>query len=233
MAGSDRSALFRRNRNAFKRNFPDIWKALDRIANTVSSPVFDGETPVNINLGDITLYPDPAPGWTENQISEYFAKPDRLGFEDPAHCNLSPVSVDMLRKIANYFVEHPRQKASPYPVVDTGFAFVFGVGLGYHIPELVKRKVAHNLVLLEPVPEFLLHSMYAIDWAKVIRDVRKKDMSIQFIIGCDPAGMVNNIEMLIRRLGSTFLDGSYAYLHYYSWPLREARGLLNEKIKVF
>jgi hypothetical protein len=233
MAGGDRSALFRRNRNAFKRHFPEIWAAIERISKTVSNPVFDGETPVNIDLGDISLYPDPAPGWTENQIGEYFENPDRLGFEDPAHCNLSPVSVNMLRGIAKYFGKAPRQKASPYPVVDTGFAFVFGIGLGYHLPELIRRKVAHNLVLLEPVPEFVLHSMYAIDWAKIIRDARKKDISIQFIIGCDPTAMVNGIETVIRRCGSTFLDGSYAYLHYYSWPLREARGLLNEKIKVF
>lgn len=233
MADSGKSALFRRNRNAFKRYFPDVWAGLERITTTVSNLVFEDEAPVNINLGDIRLYPEPADAWSKTQIEEYFEKPDRLGFEDPAHCNLSPVSVDVLRKIAGFFTDHPRQKASAYPVVDTGYAFVFGIGLGYHIPELIRRKVAHHLVLLEPVPEFLLHSLYAVDWAKIFGDARKKNIAIQFLIGGDPTVMVNNIETVIRHHGSTFLDGSYAYLHYYSWPLREARSLLNEKIKVF
>ena len=31
MADSDSSALFRRNRNAFKRYFPNVWAGLERL----------------------------------------------------------------------------------------------------------------------------------------------------------------------------------------------------------
>ena len=112
-------------------------------------------------------------------------------------------------------------------------SFVFGVGLGYHVPDLVRRNVARHLVLVEPVPEFLLHSMQAVDWSRVFADARKKGMTIHFLVGRNPTRAVEGIEWLIQQRGSTFLDGSYAYPHYHSWNLREGRSLLNERIKVF
>lgn len=233
MSEMDSTDLFRRNRNAFRRHHPQVWAELEPIGQTVSKAVIEDGIAVNIDLGEVRLYPEPAPVWTGQQLDAYFQDPDRLGFEDPSHCNLSPVSVEVLRDIARFFGEQGGATASSFPVVDVGFAFVFGVGLGFHVSDLVRRRVARHLVLIEPVPEFLLHSMRAVDWRRIFAEARRKGIVIHFLVGRDPARTVEGIELLIRRLGATFLDGSYAYPHYYSWSLREARSSLNEKIKVF
>ena len=234
MSEADRDELFRRNLAAFKVEVPHVWSILTAIVGkTVSHPVFDGDRLVNIDLGEIRLYPENGPEWAAAQTETYFRKPDRLGFDSPTHCNLSAVSIDLLRRIASYWKDRPSERSSAYPVVDTGFAFVFGVGLGFHVVDFLKRNLARTLVLVEPVPEFLLHSLYAIDWEEVFRDAKEKGVGIRFVLGGDPATIVREIEFVIQNVGSTFLDGSYAYLHYFSWTLRESRQMLNEKIKVF
>ncbi len=233
MSEAERTSLFRRNRNAFRRHHPKIWAELERIEKPVSQAIIENDLVVNIDLGDIRLYPDPAPAWTARQLDDYFTNPDRLGFENPFHCNLSPVSVEVLRHIGEYLAEHKRAKLASYPVVDVGYAFIFGVGLGLHVADLVRRKVARNLILIEPIPEFLLHSMQAVDWNRIFAAARKQGMAIEFLLGKDPGATIDGIEVLFSRRGTTFLDGSYAYRHYHSWVLQEARAQLNEKIKVF
>lgn len=233
MSEAERTNLFRRNRNAFRLHHPKIWAELERIEKPVSRAVIENDLVVNIDLGEIRLYPDPAPAWTVRQLDDYFANPDRLVFENPFHCNLSPVSVEVLRDIGDYLAEHKRSKPASFPVVDVGYAFIFGVGLGLHVADLVRRKVARNLILIEPIPEFLLHSMQAVDWSRIFTAARKQGMAIDFLLGKDPGATIDGIEVLFSRRGTTFLDGSYAYRHYHSWVLQEARAQLNEKIKVF
>jgi len=233
MPKSDTASLFRRNRTAFRRHQPQLWTELERLGETVSRPVIEDDAVVNIDLGEVRLYPEPASAWTARQLDGYFRNPDRIGFQDPLHCNLSGVSIALLKKLGDYLEEAGSTKVSGLPIVDVGFAFVFGVGLGYHVVDLVRRNVARHLVLIEPVPEFLLHSMRAVDWSRIFADARRKRMTLHFLVGHDPATAVEGIEYLIQTHGSTFLDGSYAYPHYPSWNLREARSILNERIKVF
>ena len=175
MSEADRDELFRRNLAAFQAEVPNVWRILTSIVGkTVSRPVFDGDRLVNIDLGEIRLYPENGPEWAAAQTETYFQKPDRLGFDSPTHCNLSAVSIDLLRRITSYWKDRPNEQSSAYPVVDTGFAFVFGIGLGFHVVDFLKRNVARTLVLVEPVPEFLLHSLYAIDWEEIFRDAKEK-----------------------------------------------------------
>ncbi len=233
MSEAERMRLFRRNQAAFRRHQPTVWKALQRIEKTVSTLAIEDDVVVNIDLGDVRLYPEPAQAWAERQLDDYFKNPDRLGFENPCHCNLSPVSIEVLRHIGLWVGDHRKVRSSPYPVVDIGFAFVFGVGLGLHVAELVRRNAARTLALIEPVPEFLLHSMQVVDWGRIFATARRKGMLIEFLLDDDPMRTVDRLESLIFRRGATFLDGSYAYPHYYSWNLREARSMLNERIKLY
>ena len=223
----------RRNRNAFRRWFPYVWEQISTIEDPVSKLVEENGRPVNIDLGDISLYPDPAPDWTAVQLQGFFEDPDRIGFFNPSHCNISPVSFGVLREIVQYFEDNPGKRGAAYPMVDIGFAFLFGIGLGYHVEEFIRRKAAYHIILIEPFAEFLVHSMAAIDWWKIFRDARRKGIYLHFLVGQPPAEIVKGIENVVMARGSTFLDGSYAYVHYFAWPLKEARTLLNERIKVF
>lgn len=225
--------LYERNSAAFREHQPGVWAMLERIAAPVSSLVPGEDGPDNIDLGDVRLYPEPARAWTETQVGAYFENPDRIGFDDPSHCNISPVSKLVLADIRRFFRDRVTADFDSYPVIDIGYAFVFGVGLGYHVPTMIERRACRYLILIEPVAEFLLHSMRAIDWAQVFSDAEAADIRILFIVGETPEDAQKGIENIIIQSGDTFLDGSFAYVHYYSWALQQGRALLNERIKNF
>lgn len=223
--------LVRRNEEAFRQRQPHVWAFLSKVKRQSQLVLDETGTPVNILVEGTPLYPAPAPAWTEAQLQDYFTDPDRLLLDSIAYCNLSHVAQDMRRAIADYISRH-NHRLTRLPLREIGFAFVFGVGLGYHVEPLLERTGCRRLVLVEPVPEFLLHSLAVIDWEKLFDRMAAGDLEITFSFDPDPARAIFVVENALSLAQPTFLDGSYAYVHYYSWQLRQARALLNEKIKV-
>ncbi len=221
------------NRAAFRERHGDVYAGLEKISQTFSTLVIENGVPGNIDLGTARLYPKNAAQWSDEQVEAYFKEPDRLDFTDPRHCNLSPVSKRLLADITDYFSPPNDVTLEPSPVVDAGYGFIFGVGLGYHLKELMSRTISRYLILVEPIGEFILHSFKAIDWSALFEEAEKKGITIHFIIGMDPEATILEIERLIVKYGETFLDGSLAYLHYFSWPIKEARKILNERLKTY
>jgi hypothetical protein len=223
--------LAERNREAFRRHQPGVAAFLDRIARPASVLVRDAAGS-NVDLGGSRLYPESAETWTASQIETFMAEPDRIGFADPANCNLSPVSRALLREIVGYFERHHPAPLSPYPLVDVGYTFVLGVGLGLCVPEFLSRDLARNLVLVEPIPEFLVHSLEVVDWEAIFREAEEKRISIRFLVGGTPPDLIAAILTLVEQEGRTFIEGSHAFLGYYSWDIKQVRALLNEKLQV-
>jgi hypothetical protein len=212
---------------------PDLWAMLDGYGKA-PAPGKDSSRPLNIDLGQVNLYPEDAAKWTAEQLEGYFKKPDRLAFPDPAAAGLGHEAGELNRSLDGYIQDNIPDPPVAAPVVDVGYAFIFGVGLGYHLPELVARNLARHLVLIEPVPEFLFQSLSAIDWQDLFTSAERRGTEIHFRVGKDPERTILEIEgLLIHGRERCFLDGAYAYVHYYSWALRETRALLNRKIMNF
>ncbi len=237
---ADDGNLFDLNMRAFMAHRPDIWALLDGYGEVRAAavpgpgPEKGSSRPVNIDLGRVNLYPEDAAKWTAEQLESYFRKPDRLIFPDPAATELGHEADEMNRSLDGYIQDSIQGPLAAAPLTDVGYAFVFGIGLGYHLPELVARNLARNLVLIEPVPEFLIHSLYAIDWRDLFDSAQRRGTEIHFRVGKDPVRTILEIEgLLIHGRARCFLDGAYAYMHYYSWELRETRALLNRKIMNF
>ncbi|OHC75259.1 MAG: hypothetical protein A3G18_03075 [Rhodospirillales bacterium RIFCSPLOWO2_12_FULL_58_28] len=230
---SETQSLVRRNWAAFKKHRPGVFAVLEKISTPVSTLVVEDGVAVNINLGEINLYPEHAVKWTKDQLDQHFRNPDRIIFSDPWHCNITTVSKKLLKKLAAYLIEKGMSEGEGYPVADVGFGFIFGIGLGYHIPELLAGKVCRHMVLIEPIPEFIIHSFAAVDWGKIFRAASRKNINLYFLPHESPDENIHAIQRIISSCGTTFLDGSQAYIHYPSWNIQETRKILNEKIKNF
>ncbi len=231
---TEASTLFARNCDAFRDRHPAVWARLEAIGEPVSTVVErDGATD-NIDLGGGPLYPAPARAWAESQLDEFRRQPERILFGDPSHCNLSPISLRLLDDIRDYFNDRGGSRAlEAVPVVDVGYAFVFGIGLGYHVPELVEARPARHLVLIEPIAEFLLHSLSAIDWWRVFEAADAAGLRIHFVLADGPDAIRGETEAIVSMHGNAFLDGSTFWLHYPSWVLQESYKLLRERLKSF
>ena len=225
-------AIVKRNVTAFEKNDPETLDILVGINDPITSPVYDNGKIVNIDLGGGELYPKPAEHWTEDQLADFRENPDRLIFKDPSHCNLSGYSFKFFEPMQEYFAEkNLEEEITAGPVVDIGFLFVFGVGLGYHLRELVETTPAKRIILIEPIAEFVLHSFSTIEWKDIYRIAKKRGITIYNCLEAKPEDILRFLEHTLGAVGNTFLDGSYYCPHYYSWTLKESYDLLQERIK--
>ncbi len=223
-----------RNRELFRSRRPDVFSLIEAAGPAISKTIFENGRAVNIDLGKVTLYPAEASKWTSDQVEGYFEAPDRVPFPDPADDKLCAAGAMMREAVNGFLKDNMSGPLLKKPVADVGYAFIFGIGLGYHIAQLVDRAIARNLVLIEPIPEFLAHSFSALDWTDIFEKAEAGGIQIHFKIGQEPDRTLLEIEgLIIQGKGSLFLDGAYAYVHYPSWPLDQGRRLLNQKIMNF
>ncbi|MCW9034118.1 MAG: DUF115 domain-containing protein [Rhodospirillales bacterium] len=224
-------SLKQRNEELFQDKFPHVLAALKSLGDPISELVIEGDKAVNIKIDGQNLYPENFEDVAKQQVESYFENPDRIGFTDPSHCNLSPVSRKLLKYTQGFLISNNITRLAPYPLKNIGYTFIFGIGLGGHLLEVIKRSEGINIALIEPIPEFLTHSFSTIDWQEIVDFAEESGSDISFILGQAPYDIVETISMHMRRSMNTFLDGSYAYIHYPSWTIIEARKLLNEEIK--
>lgn len=226
------SSLEERNRAAFRDRYGEIWSRLQTIDNPVAVPVIVDGVPTNLDLGGTMLYPKAEPEWSNDQLAAFRERPERIGFPNPNHCNLSPISMALLGDLVAYLREHKVvEQMAPVPVVDIGYLFVFGIGLGHHIPELIAETPARHVVLIEAVDEFVLHSLKTIDWQQALSDAEERGISIHFVLAKYPEQIVRGIDRVICENGNMFIEGSFFFPHYYSWSLKEAYARLQELLK--
>lgn len=225
-------ALVRRNLATFSKYQADVAVTLQAIKQPESVLERDADgTPCNIRIGSERLYAGPAKEWAAGQIKGFLADNQRIIFTNTMHCNVVGNATPFPSRVIDYCQKLVKGPVSGAPVVDVGYVFVFGVGLGYHIEELLLKTPARNFILIEPITEFLLHSLSAVDWSKLYRLAKKHGKKLYFISGSNPDGLVRRIEKCMQRIGSDFIDGSYIYFHYYSWYLTEAYSKFNLIIK--
>ena len=176
-------AIVNRNLSVFEEHDPRTLDRLVKIGAPATIPIHENGKIVNIDLGGGELYPKPAEQWTEDQLEEFRRNPDRLIFKDPSHCNLSGYSFKFFKPVQEYFAEKKLLNTlTSGPVVDIGFLFVFGVGLGYHLRELVETTPTKRMILIEPIPEFFLHSLSAIEWKDIFRIAKKRGITIDICL---------------------------------------------------
>jgi len=221
-------SLVRRNQAVFRKHFPAVFSALSQLGQIESMPVLDDQGIVdNIRVDQATIYPGPAREWTAGQIRGFLADPPRIAFQDVGHCNVTDLSLQYLQDLRETPKAINVKHCASAQVVDSGYCFVFGVGLGHHIEPLLQNLKIHHLVLIEPAYEFLLHSMAVVDWGKLVRLAARKGIRIHFVTHPTPKEAERALETILVSMGSSFIDGSYFYYHYYSWVLVETNSLFS------
>ncbi len=215
--------LLRRNLDALAKYQPDVAAALTAIKQSESVLERDADgAPCNICIGSERLYATAAKDWAAGQVTEFLNNSQRIIFTNTQHCNISKHFAPFHAKMTEYCMKQLGGPLSGAPVVDVGYIFVFGIGLGYHIEDLLLNTPARNLVLIEPIQEFLQHSLSTIDWAELYRLAKKHGKKLHIITADNPATITRRIEQRLILEGTDFLDGSYFFFHYYSWALKEA-----------
>lgn len=225
LAGEQSSVLFESNMRAFKEHFPEVASQLESITVRVSTRLPPPQD--NISIDGTLLYPTGASEWVKLQMEGAEEFGERISV-DVGYSNVSEIGLPLMEEISKY-CQAENISLSPTRMNDIGFHLVFGIGLGYHVPLLVETTASRTLILIEPVPEFLLHAMEVVDWTETFRRAAERNVKIVFILSDTPTVIARAIESEVIFNGRPFLDGTPSNFNYYSWPLREAYTLFRER----
>jgi hypothetical protein len=211
-----------RSRAAFARRFPETAAAVEQ-GTPQSSVILEGAEPADIVVGDRHIYGVNACRQSAEQVAAFLKKPLRLIMETPQSAGLvSEICVNLLRAMQDTIENSGASTIARGPLSAPTFLIVFGVGLGYHLRELVRATKARWVIIVEPFTEFLRHSFAAIDWQELLDEAEAADGGVHVITELDPSRMVNLIMHEIMRRGTPYLDGTWVYTHYSIWAFAEA-----------
>ncbi|WP_417797381.1 6-hydroxymethylpterin diphosphokinase MptE-like protein [Terasakiella pusilla] len=230
------STLRERNISFFKEEDQDIFDLIERkLPNLGFESLRTDEQgrPVNICLGEINLYGQDEPLYSKTQIGDFFENPNRLAFANPNHCNLSDISFGLYRHIRKFAIgkKFDGKWIANLQVVDNGYFICSGIGLGYHIRDIIDQADVRVFIFSEPIEEFFLFSLDVVDWEEVYKAAEAKDAKVVIVVSGSATQLAHRIERVIGHYGGTFLEGSYFYAHYGSWDAQQTLNILRGRME--
>jgi flagellin glycosyltransferase Maf-like protein/6-hydroxymethylpterin diphosphokinase MptE-like protein len=219
MTAIDRAAG---SRTAFAARFPEIATALDNEV-PQSTLVFEDGEPVDIDIGNQRLYGGPARHHAAEQVDAFLAKPLRLLMEAPDAAGLvSDICVNLKLAMERALADAEMTEIARGPLSAPTFLIIFGLGLGQHVEELIRRTGARWVVIVEPVVEFIAHSFHTVDWQRIFNMIDDAGGALQFFTHLDPGQVVGAIMNEVGVRGTPYLDGTWVFTHYPLWTFAEA-----------
>lgn len=204
--------LYRKNLLFFATADPAVAAMVQDPDTELTQPVVDDTGAViDIDLGHGRLYNRPAAVFAAEQVAAYMARPTRVVVDPP--------KLDDLHDACTHSVASRLDAADgarlPQPPRDrAGILLVVGIGLGLHVADLVAQTGPRHVVLVEPIGEFLRHSMSALDWQALASDCARAGASLNIVAGGDAASILARLQELMLAFGEIAIDGSYLFLHY-------------------
>ena len=232
-AAAPASERVRRNLEALLARFPKLARAL--AAPTAASPVRDGETVIDLDLGQNRLYGSDGRTLAAEQVAGYMEKPLRFFITDLSGANIASQSSfqlfrHMLDDLESRGIDAMSMNAKPE--YEGCFLIVLGLGLGFHLQELIDRTGAKVVLILEPHAEFLRHSLESVDWADFIARNEARGCRFSLMVPDSAADALRKISLNFTDYGSHFIDGAYVFVHYPSLTLFDIRDRLIESVQV-
>ncbi len=222
-----------RNREFLSERFPDLAPVLAEPPAT--EPVYDGAAVIDLDLGQSRLYGGDGRILASEQVAGYMAKPLRFFISDLSGANVaSESSRRLLQRLMDDLAGRGigLSDLNARPDYDGCFLVVLGLGLGFHLQELIDRTGAKVILIIEPHAEFLYHSLETMDWAEFI--ARNEEHGCKFSIE-KPGSAAEALRKITNHFtdyGSHFIDGAYVFVHYPSVTLLDIRDRLVESVQV-
>ena len=222
-----------RNRAFLSARFPDLARLLAEPVGT--APVRDGDAVIDLDLGPSRLYNGDGRGLAIDQVSAYMEKPLRFFISDLSGANIaSDSSFRLFRRLQDELENRGLGIAdlSARPEYEGCFLVALGIGLGFHLQELIDRTGAKVVLLVEPHAELLRQSLTTLDWEAFITGNEERGCRFSIVVPGSAPDALRHISDHFTDYGSHFIDGAYVFVHYPSITLLDIRDRLVESVQV-
>ncbi len=161
-----------------------------------------------------SVYPDDPWHVSRQQVNDFLVNPDSFALYPLAPSADSNCQNTFLRNII------PMQKNIPQAITayqydrhNTPLLICFGIGTGYHLEHLSKKLKLRHLVLYEANVEFLLASLYCIDWRQVFAHFIKPHHQLDIILGDNIEHACEQTLTSVRKHSPIFAT-QYLFFHH-------------------
>ncbi|WP_438864913.1 motility associated factor glycosyltransferase family protein [Neptunicella sp.] len=227
-------ALFKQNMQAFESYFPRIYKEFSDYQPKAWRPMKSPNGMVNIVKMDSlqTWYGDNPQHECILNFDNFSEQPNKdglvLGYKGTklrhyTHYRFVAQTEELLNEVEE------EQGLLP----DTLKALImFGIGAGYQIEHLFSQYKVEKLFLCEPNRDFFYASLYAIDWASILKTVDETGARIYINIGDDGTNLFRDLLNQFYSIGPYILTNTYFYQSYFNSNLVHAIAQLREQLQV-
>lgn len=142
---------------------------------------------------------------------------------------------DITNNYHHVFKQYPDlSQLNPYHK-DRYAMVIFGIGLGYHIPDLIAEYNIQQLVLVDVNIEMLRASLYTLDWESIFRYFLEKNKyrSLEFIVSDDPQKIEKTFAQYINRTVPFAYYNLAQFVLYDDDKIRETIKRITKNIKLY
>lgn len=227
---------FKLNVEAFERYYPNIAKSIKQYQPREDYCIHvtkSGDGNFYPQGSDYALYNEDPKQQAQKQV-EYYTENANYGFTDYFNStggyllDDKRIHVKYLLKLQKVFNERSSKDNVRLKRLPENFptGIIFGLGLGYHLTELLEKHTFDYLFICEPDYELFFASLYCIDWASLIKKIDDDNNCLFLHIGETFEQFQRSLRMVAEDLGVNTVINSFCYQHY---PSEE----VNKSIKSF
>ncbi|MGA4606027.1 6-hydroxymethylpterin diphosphokinase MptE-like protein [Pseudoalteromonas maricaloris] len=214
---------FERNLAAFRKYYPEIANSIERFQTREDFCIHvtqSGHGNFFPSGKDVPLYGDDPVAQAKEQVAHYtvhanFGRTDY--FEaTPWQSTDKRVHVRYMVKLVEILSSIKRTGGKRLDSLPEVFpsGIVFGIGLGYHLTELLQRHKFDYLFICEPDLELFFASLFCIDWDEIITTIDEQGGCLFLHLGIDYQDFFNEIFKVAEDIGIFSIINSFCYQHY-------------------
>ena len=136
-------------------------------------------------------------------------------------------------KFLTEIINHVEFEKNEFPNVQEAryvpTSIVFGIGLGYHIAELLERVEVLNLILIEPDKDLFYASLFTFDWKNLLTFFSENNLGLKIIVG-DIENIPLQVSKYFRYHGKFLSSNVLFYVHYQTELINKTQNIIYQNL---
>jgi len=217
-----RAELKQRNLACFQKRAPNIYDILENFT-PGSSLTFDDNGRPDVSFPDGQLFGGEMDTIVSGQLQDFWEKPTRVNHRpELVVAQIDDHAQSYVRRLMKRAEDAAIGFSNQYSVRESYFLCIMGIGLCGHIDELVEETNCRALHVIDPSPEFLVHTLEIYDWARLFETMDERNGTLWILIDDDPDFIARELKSWLRNTNPMGIDGTIFFSHYNNEVLRAA-----------
>lgn len=199
--------MFQKNMEFFRQAEPTIYNKYRNYTPTKIKMMLMPEGYINLvnaDLGNSPVFNKDPVVFCQEYVNQYKLYPSRyrvlarttkaLDAENDAHISKMNPMIDYINSKELTHIMVPLEQ-------ETQFMLVMGIGLGFHITQLLQLTDIKHLCIIEPHEDIFYAALHTLDWRKLYEHFDREYTTFNLILGQTPDECYEQIRVYLNQIG--------------------------------